>query len=83
MPNIAQQTADACVNASVFTLYGAYATVSGRTVVLAQGVQELEKRNEKGQCSHARYLYADGSRLTYKRKANNGFSLTATPSPTV
>lgn len=74
---IAEQIATLLEDASTFTLYGGYAVVRGRTVRFQGGTPELEKRNDKGQMAHARYVYADGSRLTYRRKPDNAYSLEA------
>lgn len=74
--SIAQNIKSILSGCNTFTIYGGYALQNGQTVRFPTGVQELEKRNDKGQVSHARYLYADGSRLTYLRKPDNEFSLT-------
>ena len=64
---LAQKVKDIAIEASAVTFYGAYAMMpDGRNVQLPQGVQEHEKRNTDGRCTMARYLYADGSRLTFR-----------------
>jgi hypothetical protein len=73
--SIAQRIADILNQSSTFTLYGGYAQQAGRQVQFPQGHCELEKRNDKGQVSRARYHYADGSRLTYIRKPDNAFRI--------
>lgn len=74
---LAEQVKTAIGDSNTFTIYGGYCLVAGETVRFPTGVPELEKHNEKGQMSHARYIYADGSRLTYRRKPDNEFTLTA------
>ena len=75
MMTIAQQVADLLKDCSTFTIYGGYALTPTGQVSFPTGVQELETRNRQGQVEHARYIYADGSRLTYKREPDNGFTL--------
>ena len=60
-----------------FSLYAGYGMAAGEHVRWPTGVQEKETRNDKGQCSMARYRYADGSTLTYKRKPDNCYVLIA------
>ena len=61
-----------------FSLYAGYGMNGGGYVRFPGGVQELEKRNEQGRCTHARYRYADGSTLTYKYSvARESYTLTA------
>ena len=62
---------------SCFSLYAGYGMHGGSYVHFPTGVQEMETRNKKGQCSSARYRYADGSTLTYKRLQDNQYTLTA------
>lgn len=65
-------------NCSAFTIYGGYAsTHKGETLRFATGVQETEKRNEKGRVILARYRYADNSVLEYRYSAKTEqFTLT-------
>lgn len=58
-----------------FSLYAGYGMACGQYVRWPTGTREMEKRNEHGQCSMARYRYADNSTLTYKRKADNQYCL--------
>lgn len=74
---IAENIKSILAECNTFTIYGGYCIKAGKTVRFPTGAQEIEKRNEKGQVSKARYHYADGSRLTYTRKPDNGFSLKA------
>lgn len=60
-----------------FSLYAGYGMVNGAYVRWPTGMQEKETRNDKGQYSMARYRYADGSTLTYKRKPDNCYVLIA------
>lgn len=72
---IADKVLAAIGDSCTFTLYGGYCLQNGVNVFFPLGSCELEKRNEKGQVSKARYIYADGSRLVYTRKPDNNFSL--------
>jgi len=72
---IAENIADILRTSNTFTIYGGYALRAGKEVRFPTGVQELETRNVEGQVSCARYLYSDGSRLTYTRRQNNMFSI--------
>ena len=58
-----------------FSLYAGCGMSRGHYVQWPTGRQEIEKRNERGQCSMARYRYADNSTLTYKRKPDNEYQL--------
>ena len=58
-----------------FSLYAGYGMSNGKYVRWPTGVQEMEKRNEKGQCSASRYRFSDNSTLTYKRLPDNQYSL--------
>ena len=60
-----------------FSLYAGYGMAEGKYVRWPTGVQEKETRNDKGQCSMARYRYADNSTLTYRRKPDNNYVLIA------
>ena len=60
-----------------FSLYAGYGMANGEYVRWPTGVQEKETRNDKGQCSMARYRYADNSTLTYRRKPDNNYVLIA------
>lgn len=60
---------------ATFSLYAGYGMIGGQYVRFPTGIQEVEKRNDKGQVSMSRYRYADGSTLTYKRKPDNQYSL--------
>ena len=60
-----------------FSLYAGYGMANGEYIRWPTGVREQETRNDKGQCSMARYSYADGSTLTYKRKPDNNYVLIA------
>jgi hypothetical protein len=75
---IAKQIADKLNGQAwaAFTLYGGYASgYDGTTYRFPTGVQELEKRNDKGRVIHARYRYADNSVLTYRYSEARGYSL--------
>ena len=77
--NIAQQVKETIESKcpGTFSLYAGYGMAEGKYVRWPTGVQEKETRNDKGQCSMARYRYADDSTLTYKRMADNRYTLTA------
>lgn len=60
-----------------FSLYAGYGMAEGKYVRWPTGVLEKETRNNKGQCSMARYRYADNSTLTYRRKPDNDYVLIA------
>lgn len=60
-----------------FSLYAGYGMAEGEYVRWPTGIQEKETRNDKGQCSMARYRYADNSTLTYRRKPGNDYVLIA------
>lgn len=81
MTTIAEQVAEILRQSSTFTIYGGYALHNGKHVSFKTGVQELETRNNEGQVAHARYHYSDGSRLTYKRKPGNAFTITTSCAP--
>jgi hypothetical protein len=48
-----------------FSLYGGYAIKAGAYSYIKQGIQTLEKRNDKGRVIKARYQYADDSIIEY------------------
>ena len=48
-----------------FSLYAGYGVESSKPVNFPCGVQILEKRNEQGRVTRARYQYADDSQLEY------------------
>lgn len=50
---------------------------SGATITIPRGVQELEKRNNEGRVTMARYHYADGSRVHFSWSLMNGANFTA------
>lgn len=60
-----------------FSLYAGYGMANGKHVRWPTGVQEMEKRNDKGQCTAARYRFSDNSTLTYKRRPDNQYLLVA------
>ena len=60
-----------------FSLYAGYGMAAGKYVRWPAGVQEKDTRNDKGQCSMARYRYADNSTLTYRREPDNNYVLIA------
>lgn len=62
---------------ATFSLYAGYGMAGGQYVRWPTGHQEAETRNNKGQCSMARYRYADNSTLTYKRRPDNEYTLIA------
>lgn len=76
--SIASRVADVLRGSNTFTIRGGYCLKAGQTVRFPTGVQEMETRNDKGQVSKARYIYADGSRLTYTRLPENNFRLQVT-----
>jgi hypothetical protein len=65
-----------------FSLYAGYGMAGGQYVRWPTGHMEAETRNERGQCSMARYRYADNSTLTYKRRPYNQYSLIVGLAPT-
>jgi hypothetical protein len=67
---------DECTAVSLYSGYGVNA--DGSTVRFPVGVNELEKRNDNGRTTQARYVYADGSRLTFKWSDHAGASYSAT-----
>jgi hypothetical protein len=76
---LAEQAKQACSDSTAFTLYGAYALKCTReTVKFAHGVNELEKRNDKGRVIKSRWRYADNSVLEYVySEANETYKLKA------
>ena len=65
--SIASDIAVIAEQAAATTFYGGYAQMRDGTIRrFPTGVCELDKRNNNGRCTHARYIYADGSRLTFK-----------------
>lgn len=60
-----------------FSIYAGYGLQSGKTIRFATGVQQKERRNDKGRVTFASYIYADGSILEFKYSENNGYKLIA------
>jgi hypothetical protein len=76
--SIAHRIAAECQGASAYTLYGGYAVfLSGPRKTFPTGHQEMERRNEDGRCTAARYHYADGSRLHFTWHPMHGARLRA------
>lgn len=78
LPTIAQRVKDIIENERLdcFSFCAGYGMRAGSYVRFPTGTIERERRNEKGRCTHARYLYADGSKLVYTYStARESFSL--------
>lgn len=75
--SIAHHIAAILRDKQTFSLYAGVYLESGKSIPFPHGHCELEKRNNIGQVSTARYRYADNSTLVYQRKSDNQFSLTA------
>ena len=75
--NIAEHVAGIARASAACTFYGGYAQMpNGRRVQFPQGVQAAEARNAEGRCTFARYIYADGSRLTFRWSRATGSRIT-------
>lgn len=65
--NTAQIIIAACAGASAYTLEGGYAVGplnAGRTLFEPGKCTDI-KRNKAGRCTHAEYVYLDGSALRF------------------
>lgn len=62
---------------TTFSLYAGYGIENGKQVRFAGGVQQKERRNDKGRVTYSQYVYADGSILEFKYSENNGYKLIA------
>ena len=58
-----------------FSLYAGYGIENGKQVRFAGGVQQKERRNDKGRVTFSQYIYADGSILEFKYSENSGYKL--------
>ncbi len=76
--NIAEQIVSAIGKSDVFSLFGGYALVGEKMVRFPVGHQEMERRNVFGLVSDARYHYADGSRIIYRRPPVGDWTFTVT-----
>lgn len=59
------------ITPDTFSLYAGYGMVDGEYVRYPVGVQEKEKRNDKGRVIFAVCRYADNSTLTYRYNSNS------------
>ena len=60
-----------------FSLYAGYGLNDGTAVHFPTGVMIRENRNDKGRVTLAEYQYADDSRLTFRYREDNGYTLKA------
>ncbi len=62
-----------------FSLYAGYGLEGGQPVHFPGGLQQAERRNKLGRCTHAEYRYADNSVLIYRYNETSGYTLTTQP----
>ena len=75
--SIAAKIKELTNGATAYTLYGGYALKKERTVRFPGGRLLMEKRNDTGRMTRARYAYADGSMLEFSYSESRGAILKA------